>query len=488
MRPRALPLALAALACHSETPAPELAPVVAQAIERLEREVASSADAASPAVPEDLEERCAGLLEAVASSRDALRSIALEELALLGEPAVPVLAATLGARETAPAARGAAAEALGRIGSPAAAEALVAVLESSRGAEEPEPWLYELCAGELGRAGVDAIVPRLVLCLKYETDHEAAVVIADALARLGNLSGLDALSVIVRDGVSETARLRATGVLERLRLELGCADPAELERAWRQGDAAHLPPPPRSARYRLAVWRLIAALDEWQLRGVDDARFVLSRLGPDDARALAEALRDRSVYVRVHAAQCLERMGPRAAPAGPQLVAALDDPALAPQAATALGALEFAPAAEGLRARLDPKYAPDLRLAAARALGRLAPLGLEQDLKGLLAADEPAELQAAAAESIVAAARGDVAPSALAVPLRLLARALTSGELEPRGPEAALEAWIARRAEVGDAQDAATLQDWRAVSAEPEAARLAARAELLREPLAALGP
>ncbi len=496
MRPLALLPALAALACSQETPEPAQSaraaqvpawrPVVAEALDRLQRELALGATTPPP-VPEDIDERCAGLLATVASARDGLREIALEELAGLGDAVVPALSRELASRQAPRAIREAAAQALARVDTPAAAEALLAALESSRGAEPPEPWLYARCALALGATSQDQVVPRLVLCLKYESDHETAVAIADSLSRRGNLAGLEALFVVAREGQGAELRARASEVLDRLRQDLGCAEWSEIERAWREGDGSRLPPPPRSPRYQLAVWRWIAELGAWQLRGVDDARFVLARLGGDDSRALSEALSDESLYVRVHAAQCLERMGPRGRAAGPALVLALEDPALAPQAAAALGALRFAPAEAVLRTRLSGASPLDLRVAAARALGRIEPAELEGVLRPLLAPDEPPDLRAAAAEAIVAAAPAAAAPASLAEPLRLLAGWLTSGEVEPSGPEAVLEGWLERRAQTGDALAHATLEAWRAVAPEPERSRLAARAELLRSRLAALG-
>jgi hypothetical protein len=77
-----------------------------------------------------------------------------------------------------------------------------------------------------------------------------------------------------------------------------------------------------SLRLRLDTWRWISQLsgEHFQLRGVDDARIVLSQLGSWATGPLTEALHDADVYVRVHVAQCIERMGPRGLAAGPELL------------------------------------------------------------------------------------------------------------------------------------------------------------------------
>jgi len=96
------------------------------------------------------------------------------------------------------------------------------------------------------------------------------------------------------------------------------------------------------------VWRWIERLDRQDLRSVDDARFVLARCAEWAVEPLAEALHEEAAYIRTHAAQCLQRMGGRAAGAGPALVEALDEPRLAPAAAAALGSIGWPPAAEPL--------------------------------------------------------------------------------------------------------------------------------------------
>jgi hypothetical protein len=492
----ALALALwASAGCEkqpSDTPLPALTsslptqPVVKQALASLD-----VPEEPVPPPPADADERVDGLLETLASGQASMREVALEEFSQLGAGVVPHLAARLTDRQRSQAQRTAAASALGRIGldgSPAAAEALLAQLETSRTAlrDEREPWLYTQCAWHLGKVAQWWVVPRLLLCLKYETDHETVVWIAASLADYGLLAGLDALFVILRDG-QETPRQLAQDLLQRWAEQTGSTDWNDLARAWNEGDPWKGPVPATDARYEREVWRNIAALAEWQLRGVDDARYILAHLRAEDAGKLAAALSDENVYVRQHCAQCLERMGPRGRAAGPALIERLDDPQVGAQAAAALGALRFADAAAALRARVQPGRSLDLRVAAVRALGQIAPPDLDATLRPLLAEDQIADLRCAAAAALVTAAPADASPAALASELRQLAAWMTSVEVEPRTAEDALGAWIARRAAAGDAAAASALEAWQAAPATTQRERLAARAALFQERASALG-
>jgi HEAT repeat protein len=445
-----------------------------------------------PPAPQDADERVDGLLETLASADHALRAVAQEELGQLGASVVPHLAARMQDRARAQDQRVAASAALGQIGAGgcvAAAEALLAQLESSRTvlASEREPWLYAQCAWQLGKVAQWWVVPRLLLCLKYETDRETVIWLAESLASYGLLSGLDALFVIVGEG-PDAPRELAQGVLQQLAERNGSRDWNELARAWSEGEPwKGGSVPPIDARYEREVWRMIASLAGWQLRDVDDARYVLSRLRAEDAEKLAAALADENLYVRQHAAQCLERMGPRGRAGGAALIERLDDPQVGPQAAAALGALRFAPAADALRERIQPGHALDLRVAAARALGRIAPPDLEAALRPLYAPDQVADLRCAAAAGLVMAAPADTPPSALGAELRQLAAWLGSVEVEPSVAEEALGAWLARRAAAGDASAASALEAWIAVPAAPVSERLAARAALFEQRASALG-
>jgi len=453
---------LAGAACSGEEPRPAPAPfelrdVVSSAVARLEAELERQAAPDEPDAPPpdeaELAEEVRGLVGFLVSAQGALREAALEDVRSLGEAAVAPLALLLDDARLPSQERQAAAELLGALEGERAASQLLARVEDAA-----EPWLRSHCAWRLGASGQDWVVPRLVLRLRdnYETDHETWLWIADALFRLGNFAGLAGVRYMAANGPGEALRARALARLEELGAEYGLDDLA-LQRLWDEGgtsaDGRFPPPGPQSARYRLEVWRWIGRLDEFQLRGVDDARFILSRLGSGAVHALAEALHDASPYVRVHAAQCLERMGPRAAGAAPELVRALDRPDLAPQAAAALGAIGF-PAAEGeLGRRTEPPHPYELRLAAARALGRTGLASSRTFLRPLLDAAEPDELrQAAAAGLVYCGAPEEGVP--------LLLELVRSESVDPGKCVEAVRWWLARRAEAGSERAAALEEAW----------------------------
>lgn len=462
----------------------ELRPVVDERIAQLEARLAAAATT-PPAAPEDLEERVTGLLETAAAEREAMATLVLDELAELGDAAVEALGARLVDRGLPAAQRRAAADVLARIDTPAAATVLLDVLVGARADKTTEGWLTAQCAWRLGQTSQDWVAPRLGLCLKYEKDHETVVWIADTLARFGLLTGLSGLFSVQAAPSTPEVGAQASAVLERLRTELGCADWFELAALWRDGEVERLAPVQRSPRYRLEVWLQIRALREWQLRWVDDGRFLLSGLREDAAAMMAEALGDENVYVRLHCAQCLERMGPRGRIAGEALARLVADPRAGDQAVAALGAVGHQPALELVLAGLAPEASLNRRVSSARALAGLEVPDLAARLEPLLAEDQPFDLRVAAACSLLGQTPPRPGPGQPA--LEVLCTALTSPEVTPQEAEAALEGWLEAADPESDPEG--VLRDaheaWLAVPAEPARARLEARARILREgPLA----
>jgi len=460
--------------------------VVAPRIAQLEAELAAIPE---PALPDglgadDLRAEVEGCIALLSGSDVRMHEVGREQVIAFGAACSAPLAAVLASNEAEANERRAAAELLGALDAPQAAEALLATLASAR-----EPWLRALCARELGRGTQFFALPRLVLFHKYELDDACALALTEALVRLGNGSGLGALETVLARTRDEGLRARALELAAELARTAGCADVQELRARWELGtwpQAARVP----DARESLAHWRAIAALAEWQLRGVDDARFALSRAGREAAPALAEALCDENAYVRTHALQCLERMGARAGPAGEQLVLALGDSALAPDAALALGASAHPRATAELEQRLGAEHALELRVQAARGLARLPHTSAAPAVPALeraLEARQPNELRQAAAEALLILVEPAASPSALAA-LAVSAELLLREELEPSGTELAARAWFARSAAQGDASAAAALASWDALApaagqpnaAGAERARRAARAGLLR--------
>lgn len=441
--PLLLTLALASVAGCAEPkapPAPAHRAVVGPAIEGLERQL--RAERPTPGVDTggaELEpEHARGLVELLARAGPRERALPLEEVGLAGEAAVGPLIELLRAGPLEPVERAAAVELLARAGGERAASFLLELATRA-----PEPWLRSHAAWQLGASGVDALVPELVLRLRYETDPEVRVWLCRGLARLGSLAGVPLLRELRDDpGTPQAARELAGAELERLAHELGFGDGEALHLVRELGDPdGRLPRVVPSPALVLATWRHIAMLsgEHFQLRGVDDARYVLARLDGWAVPLLAAALAEDDVWLRVHAAQCLERMGARAVEAGPALLAALADPSLAPQAARSLGELHWSPGAAALLPLLGAGADHELRVAAARALGRLA-AGPARPRLERLAADpgEPLDLRQAAAEALVEMGAGEGA-------LPFLLRCLSDPAADRDAAEDALGRWLAAR-------------------------------------------
>jgi HEAT repeat protein len=429
---------------------------VREALAAARAEVASEA----PPLPEpdaDLRERMAGLVELLASSQPAgeMASIAREDAGAGPACGAPVLAQALTDYARPPRERRAAAELLASLARafPAAGPRACAALAEAQG-NDPTPDLRLAGArllGDLGassadgaglalRAAARAQLPRLLLRLKYEENNSAVIALAVALARLGNGTGIEVLLQLE----AGPAAAELAGELRHARRAVVAAlagtTLAEARAAWDAGELDQAAPAPG---LRLAAWESIAALrgERIQLRGVDDARFVLARLGPWAARLLARALSDGDLYVRVHAAQCLGRMGPRGGPGREALLASLADPALAPQAAEALGAVGGPGVGAALLALTGAGQEAELRSACVRALGELGEPAAAAPLTALFGADQSPALAVVIATALVQL------ESAGPPVLDYLAGELVS----ERGPlaEAALDSWMRAAAEPG---------------------------------------
>lgn len=488
-RPFFLCATIAALAfawgcSRGPTPAepPPLGDVVREAIARLEAELGPP-----PPAPKPIEaEHAFGLAEMLASTRGREREIPRDEVATLGACAVAPLVALARDEAREPDVRAAAIELLAVAGDASAARALAALVR-----EGSEPWVRAHAAWRLTELTDDAVLPDLLLRLRYETFEQPLAWVARALGARRNWSGARPLLRLAEDAhYSEEERADALAHAAELARQAGAPDALTLARLWEAGDPEErLPRPQPSTALRLAVWRRIAALsgEHFQLRGVDDARYVLSHLGAWAAEPLAAALRDRDVYVRVHSAQCLERMGPRGLTAGPALVASLGDPALAPQAARALGAIGWSGAEPALRRCLRRDCSHELRVAAARALGHLALPASRSALLDLIDPREPKDLRLAACEALVAMGAGDAVAAELLGFLR-------DPAADREAAEAALGRWLSGRT---DPEARELLAQWErlgqsdtypAPTREEVEARIAARLRLVETALARRGP
>lgn len=401
-------------------------------------------------------EHIQGLVHMLANSSGRTRELPLEEIGTLGDPAAPQLAVIAANGEHDAAERLAACELLARLGTPRAVEHLLQLCEKS-----PEGWLRAQAAWRLGEVDADWVVPRLVYRLKYELDPEAAIWLASTLGRHGNHSGLEALWNLRNTGADDNLRTSAGERLAELAAQVGAASPEEHWELWTGTDPERrLWRGSPSPRLQLAVWREIEQLsgEHFQLRGVDDARFILSRLGSWVTEPLAEALHDEDVYVRVHVAQCLERMGPRANRAGPTLVEALADPTVAPAAAAALGAVAY-PSAEPVLRRLvaEPSTDHELRVACAASVGRIGLSASVPALEAIVTAEGPHDLRQACATALVTLGVGDRGAA-------FLLQSLRPGAPDRNGAEAALQRWL--ESLEGDVARE-VLQEWRAPEPAP---------------------
>jgi len=252
-------------------------------------------------------------------------------------------------------------------------------------------------AFELGGLDRPAAIVPLVLRLKYEPDPTVLVWVADALARRGCGAGIDPLLGALR--VATTADLAGQRAILLLRAH--DMDPGEaptwdaieaglrtLRDRWRAtgrlGDEA--PAADDATRARLAG--LLVALQGFQLRPVDDARFVLGRTGRLGVPLLREAVSASEPYLRSHALEVLRDLGPAANDAAPDVLPLLADPLTRNDAARTLGALRATQAVPHLVPWLS---APDIeqRAAAAFALGPIGDRAVLPLLKARM--DDPAE-------------------------------------------------------------------------------------------------
>ncbi len=191
-----------------------------------------------------------------------------------------------------------------------------------------EVGLRRLAYAWLREAGPPAVVPRLILRLKYEKDWPSNVTVALALLQRGNGAGLEALQNILAsekdDPVVQQARSAAAQALLSLPPREGWTPGADFKADWnrllevetlwlRERRLSPEGPEPVLDRDTQAeVWRFLAHFDSQPLRPVDDARYVLSRMGGRVVPELIAALADKSAYVREHALQTLTWMGPAA--------------------------------------------------------------------------------------------------------------------------------------------------------------------------------
>ena len=376
MRRALVAAALAAACAEAPDPGPRpierapflTRPAVAETLATLGQEAPEPVVPPAPEAGSDLEQEALGLVTFLVSASADFADAAFEDAARLGDPALPVLLAVFRDEALPRDDRRAALRLIGAIETPAAGLVLTREM-----ADNEDPAMRALAAWKLETHPWDGCVIELLRRLKYEKDASVVPWIARALAAHGNYAGLESLDVLVSwYGTGSEAAGHLVSLAEQAGFEASLAGSAALRAAWDAGDPDGLLPPAEPTAWRHKdLWDRVSRLSEFELRGVDDSRYILSRLAPWAAPVLGEALRDESQLVRLHVAQALQRMGPRCAGALDDLVAALAEPGLAPTAARALGSSRAAAAEPVLVQAAAPGEAPALRVAAVRALGHL---------------------------------------------------------------------------------------------------------------------
>ncbi|MCB9885482.1 MAG: HEAT repeat domain-containing protein [Planctomycetes bacterium] len=263
----------------------------------------------------------------------------------------------------------------------------------------------------LGELGLQASLPPLLMRLKYELDPQPRLAVLRALARLGNGAGLaELVASFARPDLAQNAGVYA---IEILRLagkdpgeapsweQLGAAV-TELADEWATTGAVRSLPAPKAEPELLTVRlaRHLAALNGFQLRPVDDTRFVLSRAGTLGLELLRPCLLAEEPYLRSHGLEIARQLGVVGAPLADAVHALLGDKLTRAEAVRTLGRLRAVQFAPLVRERLHhPDF--EVRCAAAGALGPIGDRDAIPELQRLMNdAATPMDLRVQAAFSL----------------------------------------------------------------------------------------
>lgn len=238
------------------------------------------------------------------------------------------------------------------------------------------------CAYALATLGSESSVPALLLRLRVEQDRSAKLWMAGAILKLGIHCppALDAVAANFEDpALSGDASMILNDVLaaagSTLPPQAGWDDAraafAKLRDFWvKEGYPLGSVPPAferpedLEPRLRAALAADLVQLSEFQLRPVDEARFVLKNLGVLALPLLHLALTASESYVRAHAVEIVRDIGPAAKSLEPAIVALLEDPLTRLTAIQAVGLIGARGASDRLRAFVS---GDDLELACASA-------------------------------------------------------------------------------------------------------------------------
>lgn len=278
------------------------------------------------------------------------------------------------------------------------------------GLAHEHPAVRSQCAFQLGERGRVAAIPILLVRVRQdEKDAEVMAWLIDASSKLGCLGALDRL-VPLFDVETSAARAGAIAidVLKRAGRDPGegaswaqlAAAITALHDEWRRtgvtpnaSGATDAPTGVPSLdelepllRARLA--QCVVDLADQNLRPVDNARWVFSRIGRRGLPFVAEVLHADHDYVRRYGVEIAGELRRSALPIGDAVAALLADPFTGALATRALGGVAHPASLPHLLARLRHQD-PDVRVGAASGLGLLGDPAAFDALRARL--DDPQE-------------------------------------------------------------------------------------------------
>ena len=299
-------------------------------------------------------------------------------------------------------------------------------LALEQGLVHDELAVRQSCAWELGQLGHRAAIPALIHRLKYEKDEGCKLWVSVALGQLDVYCGLWRLRDAMRGGaLAQDAGLQAIEVCRRLGRKLP-ENPSyavlieaidALDAEWRdqgvcakraiegadskdvsssgsgdtgsgatgseaaESSAAKKVPASDAALLDARLCRWMTKLQGFQLRPVDDARFVLSRCGRLALERLRKTLHAKERYLRSHSLEVVRALGRTAKGLSSEVLALLAEPLVRNDAARTLGELGAREATPFLLDMLETGNLED-KTAAAYAFG---PLGAHEVKPQLLA-------------------------------------------------------------------------------------------------------
>lgn len=277
-----------------------------------------------------------------------------------------------------------------------------AVLIFLLGLQHEDPAVRVQSVFHLAQLGRREVLPVLLKQVKYETDLTVTIWLRAAAMRLHNdtyandlalwmdnddtadeagRAAIDALNARGEPLAEAPTFVDLQGILRRLHTHWLTSGTVQ-----KPTDTEQVPVEP-DPQLRGRIARLLIDLDGFQLRPVDEARYVVGRLGADALPLLAVTLQATESYLRTHSVEIVRTLGPAARPLVPVLLPLLHDPLTATYTMLALGEIGDPAATAPLLERLHHEN-QELAMAAALALGPQRDPVAIPDLERLLADDK----------------------------------------------------------------------------------------------------